>query len=140
MPNNAKVGGVLCIVAGSFGVLGMMFSLLMAAIFIFVPGTLDNSRYYYDYSPDNMAVFVGIYFLILGVIWALAGALAITGGIFALRRKHWGLALAGSICATLTFFPCGIPAIIFTAMGKPEFQGGTAPPAAPAAPMQKIVG
>lgn len=27
------------------------------------------------------------------------GLISITGGIFALRRKIWGLALAGAICA-----------------------------------------
>ena len=51
------------------------------------------------------------------------GVVAIIGGIFAIQRRIWGLALAGAICA---LFPppviaLGILAIIFVAMGKEEF-------------------
>ena len=48
----------------------------------------------------------------------------IVGGIFALRRRVWGLALAGAICAFLVpaGFILGILAIIFVAMGKREFE------------------
>ena len=46
--------------------------------------------------------------------------IAIVGGVFALRRRLWGLALAGAICA-LCVWILGIPAIIFIAMGKKEF-------------------
>ncbi|MFC1907251.1 hypothetical protein ACFLW8_04115 [Chloroflexota bacterium] len=54
----------------------------------------------------------------------IAGILAIVGGIYALRRKMWGLALAGSICTTLSLytFYLGIIAIIFTAWSKNEFK------------------
>ena len=62
----------------------------------------------------------------LGAIGApliVIGIVAIVGGVFALRRRIWGLALAGAICA---LFPppvaiLGILAIIFVAMGKREF-------------------
>jgi hypothetical protein len=47
--------------------------------------------------------------------------LAIVGGAFALKKRHWPLALAGAIAGTITFFPCGIPAIIFVSLGKEEF-------------------
>ncbi|MFC2041566.1 hypothetical protein ACFLTY_04535 [Chloroflexota bacterium] len=54
----------------------------------------------------------------------IAGLLAIIGGIYTLRRKIWGLALAGSICATLSLytFYLGIIAIIFTARSRNEFE------------------
>ena len=51
------------------------------------------------------------------------GIIAILGGIYALRRKVWGLALAGSICALIgPWFLLGILAIIFVALGKGEFE------------------
>ena len=58
-----------------------------------------------------------------GVMAIILGAVAITGGIFALRRRIWGMALAGAICA---LFPphvavLGILAIIFVALSKGEF-------------------
>ena len=61
-----------------------------------------------------------IYFLII----VIAGILAIVGGIYAIRRRMWGLALAGSICATLSLltFYLGILAIILTAQSKNEFE------------------
>jgi len=61
-------------------------------------------------------------FGIIAIPIIILGIIAIVGGIYALRRKVWGLALAGSICAL--FWPgfiLGILAIIFVAMGKNEF-------------------
>ena len=58
---------------------------------------------------------------VTGLLVAL-GIVAIVGDVCALRRKIWGLALAGSLCSFVFFFPLGIPAIVFTAMGKGEFQ------------------
>lgn len=49
------------------------------------------------------------------------GAIALIGGIFALRRRVWGLALAGGICAIVTAAPLGILSIIFVSLGKREF-------------------
>jgi hypothetical protein len=51
-------------------------------------------------------------------------ALAIVGGIYALRRKKWGLALTGSIAALIVpwFWFLGIAAIVFTALSKSEFE------------------
>ena len=49
------------------------------------------------------------------------GIVSIIGGIFALQRRIWGLALAGAICAILPTFVIGILAIIFLALSKEEF-------------------
>jgi len=60
------------------------------------------------------------------------GLIAIGGGIFAIRRKLWGVALAGAICAIvpphpwgyLTWTPVlGILAVVFVALSKNEFAG-----------------
>ena len=48
--------------------------------------------------------------------------LSLIGGIFCLRRRKWGLALAGSISAILVLFPLGIPAVVLTALSKKQFQ------------------
>jgi len=69
----------------------------------------------------GIVVAVGVTVLILGVI-------AIVGGVNAMKRKSWGLALAGSICAVFCLGPFAIPtilgilAIIFVAIGKGEFR------------------
>ena len=49
------------------------------------------------------------------------GAVAVVGGIYALKRRLWGFALAGTILATICCTPLGVLAIIFVSMGKKEF-------------------
>ena len=58
----------------------------------------------------------------IGAPLIILGIIPIIGGIFSLKRRLWGLALAGAICALfpLTFI-FGILAIIFLVMGKNEF-------------------
>ena len=49
------------------------------------------------------------------------GIIALIGGIFALKRQIWGLALAGSILSIICMPPLGVLAVIFLSMGKREF-------------------
>ncbi|MEJ2739335.1 MAG: hypothetical protein P8105_05850 [Dehalococcoidia bacterium] len=66
---------------------------------------------------SETAILAGIMvpFLILGVV-------ALIGGIYALRREKWGMALAGSIAAFLPTSILGVVAIIFVAISKKEFK------------------
>jgi hypothetical protein len=97
--------GILSIVAGGVGVVwGIAFA---------VGGSLSVG------APLGLP---GMHnFLIVTVALGLLGATAIVGGIYALQRRNWGLALAGSICSLFCLWFVGIPAIIFTVMGKEEF-------------------
>jgi len=97
------VGGILSIIAGAFAVL-------------------------VGVSPIARGEFVGRIMWhwrweALGALALVLGIVAIIGGVFAIRRQVWGLALAGAICA---LFPphvsvLGILAIIFIALSKAEF-------------------
>jgi uncharacterized membrane protein len=59
----------------------------------------------------------------IGAPLIVLGIVAIVGGIYALRRRLWGLALAGSICALLgPWALLGILAIVFVSLGKGEFE------------------
>ena len=49
------------------------------------------------------------------------GGVAIAGGICDLKRKLWGLSLAGSICSILCKVPLGIIALVFTSVRKRDF-------------------
>ena len=49
------------------------------------------------------------------------GVVAIIGGIYALMRRLWILALIGAICAIPVAPPLGVLAVIFIAIGKDEF-------------------
>jgi uncharacterized membrane protein HdeD (DUF308 family) len=65
---------------------------------------------------------MAIIFIPMGIFLLAAGILAIVGGIYALKRKKWKLALAGSIAAFFGSSPLGVAAIIFTALSKNEFE------------------
>lgn len=68
-------------------------------------------------TPIHSLPVVGMSGLII-----ILGVLPLIGGIVALTRRKWGLALAGSIVAILWLWFLGIPALIFIAMGKREFE------------------
>jgi hypothetical protein len=101
------VAGILDIVAGSLGIILAIALIFVGVLMRFVP----------DMPPYLVPIFTA-----LSLPFAIVGILAIVGGIYALRKKIWGLALAGSIAA---FFPCwilGIAAIVLTALSKKEFE------------------
>jgi hypothetical protein len=116
MPNNARVGGILTIIAGAFGVLGLFWMLFAILIIRFAFSEALGSA-----PPAEFLTMMTILYSIWGICLALVGALGVVGGVFALKKRRWGLALAGAIAGGVTFFPCGIPAIIFVTLAKPEF-------------------
>ena len=65
---------------------------------------------------------VGVIMGAIGVALIIFALIAIVGGVFALRKRTWGLALAGSIFALFCAWILGIPAIVFTVMGKKHFK------------------
>jgi hypothetical protein len=95
--------GILCIIGGAISVI--------TGIVIAVVGGIGS-------------IFIGLGWLsAIGAPIIVLGIIAIVGGSCALRRRVWGLALAGSICALLgPWAILGILAIIFVSMGKGEFE------------------
>jgi len=57
---------------------------------------------------------------IIGVVMCLLAVVAIVGGIFALRKRRWGLALAGSIIVIVLVIVV-VPVMLFFVM--PDFMG-----------------
>ena len=64
------------------------------------------------------------------LVGIMLGLIAIVGGIFAIRRRVWGLALAGAICSIVPPHPwgfliwtpvLGILAVVFVVSSKSEF-------------------
>ena len=60
-----------------------------------------------------------LYGLCIPVI--ILGAVAVIGGIYAIRRRSWGMALAGAISAFIISFIFGLCSIIFLAVAQKEF-------------------
>lgn len=102
----STAGGVLSIIAGA---IHMVSSLISGILFHRFVDKLPE-------LPVSIWIIV-LPFMVLAII-------SITGGIFALRKKAWGLALAGSICAIsgpISGF-IGIAATVFISISKNEFE------------------
>ena len=56
------------------------------------------------------------------VLTIIEAVFPIVGGVFALQRKKWGWALAGSIISILGVFQLGVLSTIFVSMAKKEFE------------------
>ena len=114
--------GVLNIISGIISLI-VVFGLIIAILFLASTG---NSPFFEgmftDFEAGGVALsFVITVLVILTVIYAITGILPLIAGIFALQRKKWGLALAGSIIAIFGTFLLGLLATIFTALSKDEF-------------------
>lgn len=57
----------------------------------------------------------------IGLLFLIVGIISLVGGIYALKRKKWGWALAGSIVASF-LYGLGIPSVILIANSKREFE------------------
>jgi hypothetical protein len=103
------MGGILAIVSGGFKLLGLL-SLIIASFFVTA-------------SPAPVCgLGEATILLIITMPLAILGTLAIVGGIYALRRKMLGLALAGSIAAFLPWSFLGLASIILIVLSKNEFE------------------
>lgn len=119
------VAGILDIVSGAMGVLmGLFMSLHLniARAIQAAPGAAPRFGPHLGGFPQMPPFFFPGMGLAMGITIVIIGALAIVGGIFALRNKVWSLALAGSIGAVLTGRLLGVLALIFTVLGRKDFE------------------
>jgi hypothetical protein len=126
-------GGILSIVGGisqiiCSGVLIMDFVVSYPHYWrlidvLFLPGLPAAWQYYILWGSSILCVYyagVPVRWAIIGGCIGVLGILAVVGGISAIRRKMFGLSLAGAICAIPSWI-WGILAVIFVALGKREF-------------------
>jgi hypothetical protein len=117
--------GILSIIGGAIGIIGGIVGALlaggMARLGVFGWNQLGPGLESVPQFSDFLDI-AGV-LIVAGIITAIVlGIIAIVGGIHALRRQKWGLALAGSICALLgPSSILGLLAIIFVSLGKNEF-------------------
>jgi hypothetical protein len=105
--------GILNIISGALSLIASLAAAWIIAVF-FSPSYDSLS------GQEFSAVVIWIVFILPLLIFSL---LALIGGIFALRKKVWGLALAGSIASILLgwAFALGVTSVIFIALSKNEF-------------------
>jgi len=112
-PSNAVAGGLLCIVSGCIGVLWM----------VFMTGSIGGLTF-----AEGMAC------IIIPIVLSL---MAVLGGIMAMKKRMFPLAVMGAICATLngTVFGLniilGIIALVLIISSKDVFTPSTMQPPNP---------
>jgi len=109
------VAGILSIVSGVIGVFLSVTLILFSVFFISIESFPVATPH------DFPFVLLQVVCMVWGIILLVLAIVAIISGIYALQRKLWGLALAGSIVSMLVFFPTGIAAVIFVGLSKEEF-------------------
>ena len=118
------VAGLLNIVSGALGVVvglcmslrGLAFTAAQTAQGV-APRVPHAGAY--PHMPHLFFPGMGIAF---GIALLIIGVLAILGGVYALRLKAWGLALAGSIASVITGPDIGLLALIFIVLGREDFR------------------
>jgi len=125
-------GGVLSMVAGVFLISGavLIAVVLLGPIYgdVHFSGSMpvDVLLWFLPFVPYFAEVWwqffdVGTALAIVAGCVGALGIVALIGGMLCIRRRSFGLSLAGAICA-IPSLPLGILAVIFVALGKREFK------------------
>ncbi|MBN2099511.1 MAG: zinc-ribbon domain-containing protein [Dehalococcoidia bacterium] len=96
--------GIIDIAAGGFSLL----TLLGMVVFLFIISGVE----------EDMPFFIFLFPLAM----LIPGVIAVVGGVFALRRRNWIVALIGSIALILTSSIPGVAALVLTVMARDEFE------------------
>jgi hypothetical protein len=107
--------------AGTLSILAGAANMLVAFL-LFIGMLVIQGAIGFVAIPFWVPVNVPVVLFLLSIPFIAAGALALVGGIYAVQRKKWGLALAGSVAA---FFPCGIfglVSVILLVLSGDEFE------------------
>jgi len=117
-------GGIISIVAGIYLiVVGVSVAVRLMLASDIGPGDVRLWQEVMYYSPFFPFLVYGpsYQWVIIGGCVGILGIVAIVGGISAIKRKRFGLSLAGAICA-LPSAILGIPAVIFVSLARREFR------------------
>lgn len=109
--------GILSIISGTIGLIGIAFLIAFGATFgeEIARDVLTSIGFLQTVLPLRIIGFISIPLFIISMV-------AIIGGIYAIQRKIWGLALAGAICAIVPAQLLGILSVVFIAISKKEFK------------------
>ena len=127
-------GGILTIITGAMGIAGGGFVIALSRGVSFLGG-MDWSKWIEEWSgpwgpgaadiPGMLSDMMGataMVLLIAGIVLLVFGIIALAGGISAIKRRRWGLSLAGAILSLPIMPVLGVLAIIFISLGKHEYE------------------
>ena len=113
--------GILNIITGA---LSALTAIGMIIAFIAV-GQIDIFHLLPPAEVPSITPQVTTIIIVIVVFSIIEAVFPIVGGVFALQRRKWGWALAGSIIAIIAIlgtFPLGIASTILVVLSKDEFE------------------
>ncbi|MFC2024142.1 hypothetical protein ACFLTJ_00985 [Chloroflexota bacterium] len=127
--------GIMTIITGAMGIAGGIFLFLVSGVL----GALGGANWgqwleqwqgeWWGPGAADVSGMIGgamgdaaLWVMIAAIIVLVFGIIALVGGISAIKRRRWGLSLAGSILSLFIMPILGILAIIFVSLGKGEFE------------------
>ncbi len=113
--SNAKVAGVLCIIAGVCALVG---SFVLAALGVAGFAVLGAAH---GDVPHGAPLIPLILFVPLSVMLFALGAVAVVGGVAGIRRDRFWLLVVGAAAAVFCFLPVGVIAVILAVLAEKEF-------------------
>ena len=111
------VGGILSIISGALGFITIAFFLTFGSVFgtAIARDILSSLGYWQTGIPLTIIGIIAVVLLCVNIV-------AIIGGIYALQRRGWGMALAGAICSVFPSQILGVLAVVFIAISRKEFE------------------
>ena len=109
--------GILNIVSGAIGMVGGFYLVILSQIFSAVREILGLDPLLIQQIEEIISQMIAVPFIVV-----LIGIISIIGGVYALQRRIWGLAVAGAVSSCIVFPIFGLPSIIITALAKDEFR------------------
>ncbi len=130
--------GILTTVAGGVGIGSGIITLILGAFIGALGGITAGLGHWIEPWVEAMPGMVGfaeyitgvlgvafgissVMFIAVGAVSVVFGIVAFIGGISAIKRRRWGLALTGAILSLFTMTPLGVLSIVFLSLGKSEF-------------------
>ena len=111
------MAGILDIVGGAIGMVGGLYLVVLTNMFQLIRTALMLDPTMVDSIEDAISNLVAVPFVVVFI-----GIVSVIGGVYALQRRIWSLALAGAIASCIVFPFFGIPSIIITAFARDEFK------------------
>lgn len=110
------MAGILDIVGGAIGMVGGLYVVALSSLFGVIHQLAHLDPQLIQKIEQAIKNVIAVPFVV-----GFIGIIAIIGGVYALQRRIWGLALAGAICSCVVFPFFGLPSIIITALARDEF-------------------
>ena len=115
------IAGILNLISGAFLLFGGIIIISMLGQSKIAMPWASYAMYSMGLEGEPSISFITTFIIILAAATIFLGVVSIIGGTYSIRRRLWGVALAGAISTFFSLCVLGIPTVVLTAVSKREF-------------------